>query len=314
MPATPNGGTRAFRFGLLVTQRSNRTEWADLAKQTESLGFSTLVVPDHFDDQLAPIPALMAAADATTNLRVGTLVLNNDFRHPLALAKEAATLDLLSDGRLELGLGAGFRQAEYLPTGIRFDESAVRVDRFEEAVHIIKAAFRAQPVTFSGKHYRVSDYRSFPATEQALLPLMIGGGGARILRLAGREANIVGIAANLGAAQPDVGRDYVSDRIEQKINWVKEGARDRFASLELQTLVPLVIASNDRRGALAQAADRLGLTSEQADDALLLLVGSVNEMADRLVARRERFGISYVVFYADSMEAVAPIVARLAGT
>ena len=313
MPVASSGGARAFRFGLLATQRSSRAEWANSAKQAESLGFSTLVVPDHFDSQLAPIPALMAAADATTNLRLGTLVLNNDFRHPLALAKEAATLDLLSDGRLELGLGAGFRQADYLATGTRFDASALRVDRFEEAVHVIKAAFRMEPVTFSGKHYQVSDYRSFPPTVQAHLPLMIGGGGARILRLAGREANIVGIAANLGAAQPDVGRDYVSDRIEQKIAWVKEGAGDRFAEIELQTLVPLLVSSHDRRGALVSAADRLGLTPEQADDALLLLVGSVDEMVDRLVARRQRFGISYVVFYADAMEAAAPIVARLAG-
>jgi probable F420-dependent oxidoreductase len=285
-----------------------------MAKQAESLGFSTLVVPDHFDNQLAPIPALMAAADATTTIRLGTLVLNNDFRHPLALAKEAATLDLLSEGRLELGLGAGFRQAEYLTTGIRFDESALRVDRFEEAVHVIKAAFGMHPATFSGKHYQVHDYQGFPATVQAPLPLMIGGGGARILRLAGREANIVGIAANLGTAQPDVGRDYVSDRIEQKIGWVKEGAGDRFAGIELQTLVPLVIATNDRRGALEQAADRLGLTPDQADDALLLLVGSVQEMVDRLRARRDRFGINYFVFYADAMEAAAPLVARLAGT
>jgi probable F420-dependent oxidoreductase len=314
MPVPPNRGAKAFRFGLLVTQRSSRAEWVGTAKRAESLGFSTVVVPDHFDNQLAPIPALMAAADATTTIRLGTLVLNNDFRHPLALAKEAATVDLLSDGRLELGLGAGFRQADYLATGIQFDESALRVNRFEEAVHIIKAAFRMQPMTFSGRHYRVSDYQGFPAPVQAPLPLMIGGGGARILRLAGREANIVGIAANLGAAQPDVGRDYVSDRIAQKIEWVKEGAGERFASIELQTLVPLVFATNDRPGVLAQAANRLGLTSEQADEALLLLVGSVDEMVDRLVARRERFGISYLVFYADAMEAVAPIVARLAGS
>jgi probable F420-dependent oxidoreductase len=314
MAAMPNGGARAFRFGLLLTQRSSRAEWAGTAKQAESLGFSTLVVPDHFDNQLAPMPALMSAADATTTLRVGTLVLNNDFRHPLALVKEAATLDLLSDGRFELGLGAGFRQADYLATGIRFDESALRVDRFEEAVHVMKAALGMQPVTFSGKHFQVSHYQGFPATVQAPLPLMIGGGGARILRLAGREADIVGIAANLGAAQPDVGREYVSDRIEQKIEWVKEGAGDRFADIELQTLVPLVIPSNDRPGALARAATRLGLTPVQADDALLLLVGSVDEMVDRLIARRERFGINYFVFYAEAMETAAPLVARLAGT
>jgi probable F420-dependent oxidoreductase len=313
MSLTTNQGARAFRFGVLVTQRSSRAEWAGTAKRAESLGFSILVVPDHFDNQLAPIPALMAAADATTTIRLGTLVLNNDFRHPLALAKEAATLDLLSDGRLELGLGAGFRQADYLATGIQFDESALRVNRFEEAIHIIKAAFRMQPMTFSGTHYRVSDYQSFPGPVQVPLPLMIGGGGARILRLAGREADIVGIAANLGVPQPDVGREYVSDRIAQKIEWVKQGAGERFPSIELQTLVPLVFSTNDRQGMLAQTANRLGLTPEQADDALLLLVGSVDEMVDRLIARRERFGISYVVFYADAMDAVAPVVARLAG-
>jgi probable F420-dependent oxidoreductase len=314
MSVRQDPGARAFRFGVLVTQRSSRAEWAGTAQRAESLGFSTLVVPDHFDNQLAPIPALMAAADATSTIRLGSLVLNNDFRHPVAVAKEAATLDLLSDGRLELGLGAGFRQADYQTTGIPFDESALRVNRFEEAVHIIKAALETPSVTFSGKHYRVSDYQAFPAPVQTPMPLMIGGGGARILRLAGREANIVGIAANLGSAQPDIGRDYVSDRIEQKVGWVKEGAGDRFAAIELQTLVPLVISSNDRMGALAQAANQLGLTPEQADDALLLLVGSVDDMVDRLIARRQRFGISYFVFYAEAMEAAAPVVARLAGT
>jgi probable F420-dependent oxidoreductase len=305
---------KEFRFGMLVPQRPNRQAWVETARKVEDLGYSTLLVPDHFDSQLAPVPALMAAADATSTLRVGSLVCNNDFRHPLALAKEAATLDVLSEGRLELGLGAGFREADYSTTGIRYDESAVRVERFEEAVHLVKGALRPEPVSLSGKHYAVTDYVGLPSPVQSSLPIMIGGGGPRILRLAGREADIVGIAANLGPSRPEVGRDYIIDRIEEKVRWVAEGAGERASAIELQIMVPMAIVTNDRARALAQAAGRLGLTPAQASVALLVLVGSVDEVVDTLIARRERFGLSYIVFFDEAMEALAPIVAALAGT
>jgi probable F420-dependent oxidoreductase len=285
-----------------------------MARRVEDLGFSTLVVPDHFDGQLSPVPALMAAADATATLRIGTLVLNNDFRHPLSLAKEAATLDLLSDGRMELGLGAGFRAADYVATGIRCHEPAVRVERLEEAVRVIKQAFASEPSTFSGQHYATSGYEGRPAPKQTPLPILIGGGGPRMLRLAGREADIVGIAANLGAKQFDVARDYVADRIEQKVQWVREGAGERFSAVELQTMVVSAQLTDDRNGALEQVAGRFGVTPEQAGDALLLLIGSVDEMTETLISRRYRFGISYIVFFDADMETVAPIVAALAAT
>ncbi|MGO8860273.1 MAG: TIGR03621 family F420-dependent LLM class oxidoreductase [Acidimicrobiales bacterium] len=298
---------------MLVPQRSSRQDWVETARKAEDLGYATLLVPDHFDSQLAPMPALMAAADATSTLRVGTLLCNNDFRHPLALAKEAATLDLLSEGRLELGLGAGFREADYLTTGIRYDESAVRVDRFEEAVHLVKGALGPEPVNLSGKFYTVNDYIGLPSPVQSPVPIMIGGGGPRILRFAAREADIVGIAANLGSSQSEVGRDYVVDRIEEKLRWVHEAAGERLSAIELQIMVPMAVVTNDRAGALERAADRLGLTTEQASAALLVLVGSVEEMVETLMARRERFGLSYIVFFDEAMEALAPIVAALAG-
>jgi probable F420-dependent oxidoreductase len=302
-----------FRFGLLVPSRPSRRDWIETARRAEDLGYSTLLIPDHFDSQLAPMPALMAAADATTTLRVGSLVANNDFRHPLALAKEAATLDLLSEGRFELGLGAGFRKPEYAAAGIQCDQPAVRVDRLTEAVLLIKQALRSQPLDFSGKHYTVTDYTGLPSPVQSPLPIMIGGGGPRILRLAGQEADIVGIAANLAPSRPDLGREYVGNRIEQKLQWVRDGAGERFSDIELQTMVPIAIATNDSDAALAEACVRFGLTPEEAAETFLLLVGSVEQMTETLMARRDRVGISYYVFFAEAMEPLAPVVERLAG-
>src|SRR5439155_15822832 len=147
---------RPFRFGIQVSNAPSAEAWAALARRAEDLGFSTFFMPDHFGDQLAPIPALMAAADATTEVRVGSLVLDNDFKHPLVLAKEAATIDVLSNGRLELGLGAGWMITDYDDSGIPYDSPGVRVDRFEEAVAVFKGLFAEGPFTFEGKHYRIT--------------------------------------------------------------------------------------------------------------------------------------------------------------
>ena len=171
-----------------------------------------------------------------------------------------------------------------------------RVERLTEAVLLIKRALRSESLNFSGQHYTVTDYTGMPSPVQPSLPIMIGGGGPRILRLAGREADIVGIAANLGPSQPDLGQEYASYRIEQKLQWVREGAGGRFSDIELQTMVPIATVTNDTEGALAQAGGRFGLTPEEATDALLLLVGSVEQMAETLIVRRERLGISYYVF------------------
>lgn len=166
---------RRFRFGLQAHGASTGAQWAGLARQVEDLGYSTLFMPDHFGDQLAPVPALMAAAAATTNLRVGTLVLDNDYKHPLVLAKELATIDLLSDGRLEVGLGAGWMASDYAESGIPHDPARVRVDRFEEGLSVIKGLFGPEPFSFEGSHYRITDHNGLPKpVSQGGPPILVG--------------------------------------------------------------------------------------------------------------------------------------------
>src|SRR5919198_2342172 len=186
---------KPFRFGVTVGRASSRAAWAEKARTLEDLGYATLTVPDHLTDLLAPMPALVSAAAATTRLRVGTNVLNNDFRHPVLVAREAATVDLLTEGRLQLGLGAGHMQAEYDQAGWRFDAGGTRVERLAEAVTIIKGLFSGEPVTFDGRHYRVTNHTIHPLPiQQPSPPLLIGGNGRRLLTLAAREADIVGLS------------------------------------------------------------------------------------------------------------------------
>ena len=184
------------------TGSASRRDWIDTARRAEDLGYSTLLISDHFDGQFAPIPALMAAAEDQAKFRLGSLVANNDFRHPLVLAKEAATQYLLSEGRLELGLGAGFRKSEYAATGIRCDEPVVRVERLTEAVLLIKRALRSEPLNFSGLHYTVTDYTGMPSPVQPSVPIMIGGGGPRLLRLAGGKPTSSGLRPTWGHPSP----------------------------------------------------------------------------------------------------------------
>ena len=199
---------RRFRFGAQLLLRRLREEWAAKARRVEELGYSTLCVPDHFDDQLAPIPALVAAAAATTTLRVGTLVLDNDYRHPLLTAKEAATVDVLSGGRFELGMGAGWLRSDYEQSGIACDPPGVRIDRLEEGLAVVKGLLAGGKFSFSGRHYTVTDHPGTPLpVQRPRPPILVGGGGRRILALAGREADIVSVNFDLrsGSIGPQVG-------------------------------------------------------------------------------------------------------------
>ena len=213
-----------FRFAAQLSTAPDATArtWADQARKVEDLGFSTLLMPDHFGDQLAPVPAMMAAADATTHLRIGTLVFDNDYRHPLVLAKEAATLDLLSDGRLELGLGAGWMRSDYEQSGITYDAASVRVDRFEEAVAIVTGLLEsAGPFSFTGEHYTVTDHTPTPRPVQhPRPPIIIGGGGRRVLSIAGRHAEIVSINVNLkaGTGGPEAAPNASPTRLARRSN------------------------------------------------------------------------------------------------
>lgn len=312
--------TRPFRFAaqLATAPQPSAASWAEQARKAEDLGYSTLLMPDHFNDQLAPVPALMAAADATTTLRIGALVFDNDYRHPLVLAKEAATLDLLSGGRLELGLGAGWLRTDYEQSGIPYDAPAVRIDRFEEGLTIIKGLLGSQEAfSFSGKHYAVTDHSPTPRPcQQPWPPIIIGGGGRRILTLAARHADIVSINVDLrgGSAGPETAPNASPDATRQKVQWVREAAGERFDELELNSLVGFVIFTDDRRGTVESLAPTFGLDPADALHVPLALIGTLDEMEEELRWRRENYGISYFSVTADAWEDLAPVVANLAGT
>ena len=310
---------RPFRFGVSVHGSKSRAEWRDIARQAEALGYSTLLLPDHLGDQLSPIPALVAAADATRMLRVGSLVFDNDFRHPVMLAKEAATLDVLSGGRLELGVGAGWLKPEYEGAGIPFERASVRIARMEEAIRIVKGLFADGPVDFAGRYYTITSLEGFPKpVQRPHPPLHIGGGGQRLLSVAAREADIIGF---LPRARPDGQGQDITDAtpqaLEQKITWVREAAGARFADLELGILVAQVLTTEDREQAAHLIASTLARGFKVSTDVILqapyLLLGTVDQMCEDLLARRERYDISYISVFEQSMETLAPGVARLAG-
>lgn len=313
---------RRFRFGVHTSDAAPGTAWADAARRIESLGFSTLFLRDHFDRQLGPIAAMAAAAAVTETLRVGTLVHANDYRHPAILAKELSTIDHLSNGRVEIGLGAGWMAPDYEQAGMAFDPPGTRVSRLEEAVTIVKALMAGGPVTVHGDHYTVTDHELYPPPVQAQPPLMIAGGGPRMLRLAAREADIVGLnpARKSNADWEDQNLpDATADATDRKIGWIRDAAGDRYADLELSIVVPFVIVTDDREGTATAIAASLPpdpeaeLTAEGVLSSPHVLIGSVDQIADTLRERRDRWDLSYYVFNDDSIDAVAPIVERLAG-
>jgi probable F420-dependent oxidoreductase len=307
---------RKFRFGVQASGAADGDAWRRIARKAEDLGYATLFIPDHFGDQLAPVPALMAAADATTTLRVGGLVLDNDYRHPVVLAKELATLDLLSGGRLEVGLGAGWMRSDYEQSGIPYDPPKVRVDRFEEGLAVIKGYLAGGPFSFSGEHYQVSGIEGAPRPVQQPIPFLIGGGGRRVLSIAAREADIVGINPNLrsGAVDKETIADATAASFDEKVAWVREAAGDRFDDIELNLLVFVAVVTDDRQSMAEMLAGGFGVSPEDALSIPNAFVGTVNQICDDLNERRERWGVSYVVFQEGAMDAMAPVVARLAGT
>jgi probable F420-dependent oxidoreductase len=309
---------RPFRFGVNARTAASAAAWADLARRVEDLGYSTLTVPDHFAEMFSPMPAIVSAAAATTRLRVGTLVLNNDFRHPVLLAREAALIDVLTDGRLQLGLGAGYMKSEYEQAGLRFDRGAVRVERLAEAVTIVKGLLRGQTVTFAGRHYRLTGHAIHPRPlQQPHPPILIGGNGPRLLALAAREADIVALTG-VTFSQGGTGRDFsgfTADGTDERVRWIRAAAGERFDRVELNALVQRVIVTDDR----TKTADELArqwppLTAEAVLGSPFVLLGTVEEIVDCLRERRARWGLSYYVVFEPALEAFAPVVARLAGT
>ncbi len=308
--------TKPFRFGLQAAAPPPGTTWPDLARKVEDLGFATLTVSDHLDDQLALTPALMAAADATTVLRIGSLTYCNDFRHPVVLAKEAATIDRLSGGRLELGLGAGWMTTDYQQAGLVMDPPGTRIERLGEALEVITGLWDDGPVHVAGRHYRVDGLEGQPKPLQSPRPpILIGGGGRRVLSLAGRGADIVGLNIALPAGRIDerAGPSSTHQATLDKVAWVREAAGPRFDQIELQVRVHLTMLSDDRPGVARAVGPALGVTPEEALESPYALVGTTEEIIEQCQVRRARYGISYVGVGLDAIDIMAPVVAALRG-
>jgi probable F420-dependent oxidoreductase len=307
------GSLRPFRFGIQQHRATSAEDWREKAKRAEALGYDILVVPDHIGQGvLSYAPALTAVADATTALGIGTLVLDNDFRHPALLAADATTLDVLSDGRFELGIGAGWDSADYEVSGIPFDPANIRVSRFEESVQIIKALFTNDSITFAGEYYSICDLKNYPSpVQQPHPPILIGAGGPRMLSIAAREADIVSIMP------PGIGSgttpDLSASSMTRAVGRVRHSAGDRFDQLELSTLLQRLEVTDKARQAAEDLASQWDMTTDDAQETPWALIGTIDQIADKLRERRERFGLSYWILHDRFIDIFAPVVAELAG-
>jgi len=308
--------SRPFRFSLQVPHSVSRGEWVELARRAEDTGFDLLVTADHLGGP-APLVALAVAAEATERLRLGTMVLNNDFYHPSLLARDAATLDLLSDGRLELGLGAGHAWPEYERAGLVFDPPVRRVDRLEEAVAILRRLLDGETVTHHGAHYDLREEAVAPRPVQARVPLLVGGGGDRVLGVGARLADAIGftgLGRTLEDGQHHEPAGFSPARVAEQVAHAERQAGERWPSIELQVLVQAVVVTNDP----VRAAEDLiatHLRTMSVDDVLAtpyLMVGSEWELIDRLVDRRERWGFTHYTVRADALGQIEGVIAALA--
>ncbi|MEV5709004.1 TIGR03621 family F420-dependent LLM class oxidoreductase [Actinoallomurus sp. NPDC052274] len=302
---------RPFRFGAVLRDADTAAAWAAKARRLEDSGFDVLLVPDHLvGPRFAPIAALTAAACATARLRVGTLVFANDFRHPAVLAKEAATIDLLSGGRLEFGLGTGWMARDYAGAGLPLDPPGTRISRLAEAIQVLKGLWRGGPYSFTGEHYTLGGLEQRPLpVQRPHPPLVLGGGGPRMLRLAAREADVVNLTLRVRAdgSGPDTA-DGGPDAFRHKIEVVREAAGSRFEAIELGTSVLRV--GPGRATEAWSAADPAAQSGTPQ-----VLTGETPAVCDALRRWRDDLGVSYYVLHNEAdLDAFAPVVERLAGT
>ncbi len=307
--------THAMRFGVITSHAPDGRAWRERARRAESLGYTSLLMPDHFQDQWAPLVALTIAVEATERLRVGTLVFDNDYRHPVVLAKEIATLDLATEGRVEFGLGAGWKQSDYDEAGMAYDPPGVRIARMIEGLEVMQRLWASpEPVEFRGEHYTISSAVGTPRPHRAPQPLVcIGGGGRRMLSFAARAADIVAVNATMSTAlDATVTATATPAAFDEKLAWVRAaaGARD----IELQCHVPFVMVTPGRAAVAPGLAKAFGVSDAEALDVPLALIGTTDEICDAIRRRRERWGFTYWIVPDDAMEAFAPVVEELSGT
>ncbi len=306
---------RRFRFLASASAPVDARSFSDTVRRAEAIGYDVLVFPDHVLAQLAPVPAMATVAALSQRLRIGSFVFNNDLRHPAVLAHDLATLDLLSGGRLEVGLGAGWNRAEYEAMGIPLDAPGLRVERLAEAVAVLKGYFADEPFTFAGRHYAIAALDGQPKpVQRPHPPLMIGGGGRRLLELAAREAQIVGLAPRTGRAGRGDPRSLTWEATVEKIGWVRAAAGDRFGELELNAYPSRVAPriTDDARSAIAEAAARIGLEEEQVRRSPHVFIGSIDSLVEKLLELRAELGISSIM--TGEVDELAPVVERLTGS
>ena len=307
---------KPFRFGIQASKAGSRAEWVEIARKAEAHGYDVLTMPDHFDDQLAPVPALMTAADATTSLRIGALVWDNDYKHPLVLAKELATMDVLSDGRLEIGIGAGWMRSDYDTAGMQYDSPGVRIDRFIEGVAVIRGHMGSEPFSYSGKHYTITNLNGLPKpVQQPCPPILVGGGGKRVLTYAAREVDIIGINGTLtaGVVGPDAIASMTAEAVDEKVAIVAEAGAHRLNDIEMNVRAFFVNVTDNRSEAVTGMASLIRVPEEMIENTPFALIGSPQSIIEDLLTRRERWGFSYVIVGAQDIESFAPVVAALRG-
>lgn len=314
---------KPFRFGMINEQLKAPADWIEHVRRIESHGFSTLLirdhfVPDFFGDQYAPLIALTVAASVTTRLRLGTMVIGNDYRHPAILAKEIATLDQFSGGRVEFGIGAGWLRSEYEQAGMDYDSNGVRVSRLEEAITVYKGLLSGAPFSYAGEYYAFRDLETIPhPCQQPHPPIMIGAGKKRMLQLAGREADILGLLTT-SVASGTVSTDpseRLAESVREKLAWVKDGAGSRYDTIEL-SLIPTLIITDNQEASAQRMIDQngwQGISVDQVLDMPAVFIGTVDEIVQSMVTRRERYGFSYYVFSDHKLDDAIPVVERLAG-
>ena len=305
---------RPFRFSVMASSSADAGAWTALARRAEDLGYDAFMVPDHLGRQLAPIAALATVAAATTRLRIAPFVFANDFRHPLILAGEAATLDVLSGGRLLLGLGAGWRVTDYRQLGLPYDEPRIRVDRLIESVGVVKRLMGGEVVTHSGAHYHLDRAALAPLpVQRPHPPLIIGGGGPRMLRFAAREADVVGLLPQFDPRGRPIVAQATDAATRAKAALVREAAGPRWRSIDLNVLVFYAGLVGGREGLVAAALNAVKATAVSLVGTPYVLHGTPRGVRDLLLRRRERWGLNSYTFAAGSIESMAPIVEALAG-
>jgi probable F420-dependent oxidoreductase len=303
---------KPFRFAVTATRAESGDAWRAKARRIEELGYDTLLLTDHITQQLAPIPAMAAALEATTRLRVGSYVFANDYRNPVILAKEIATLDVLSGGRVEFGLGAGWYQRDYDMLGLPYDPPGKRVSRMIEAVGLIDRLFIEDSVDASGEFYTVHGATVLPKpVQRPRPPLMIGAGGPRMLRFAARHADILALNPRFDANAQPVISDLTRGETERKLTRLRAEAGERLDRVELNIFIVDAGMTDEPRSLFDALATRLKGAAAQVVDSPFFLYGSHADLKRQLLARRERLGITYFGLPEKAMEPFAPLVREL---